>query len=72
MAYVNALLVLFGVGLVIFGVANEGGFGLAVAISGCVAVLAGTALIVLTRRVADLEDRRDDQEEHRNVGDRSV
>ena len=75
MAYVNALLVLFGIGLVMFGFANGDGVGLAVAVSGFVAGIALIVLIVLivlTRRVADLEDRRDDREEHRNVEDRSA
>ena len=45
------------------------GLGLTTA-AGFLAMLAAAALILLTKRVSDLEDRRDDYEENRNLADR--
>ena len=66
MAYVNALLVFPGTLSVLAGIIGLDGLGTTAVVSGFLAVLAGIALIVLTRRVADLEDRQDDSEERRN------
>lgn len=66
MAYLNALLVLLGTAIMLAGLFGLGGFGGSAAVGGFLALLVGIALIVLTRRVADLEDRQDDMEERRN------
>ncbi len=66
-AYLNALLVVFGTLTMLAGIFGFDEFGTAAAASGILALLAGIALIVLTRRVADLEERQDDTEERRNV-----
>ena len=47
--------------------ADAPGLGLTATAAGFLAMLATVALILLTRRVADLEDRRDDCEENRNL-----
>ena len=64
--YLNALLVLVGSLSIVAGMFGLGGLETAAVVSGFFALLAGTALIVLTRRVADLEDRQDDREERRH------
>lgn len=70
MAYVNFLLLVGGAVVALAGSAGAAGLGLTAAAAGFLAMLAAAALILLTKRVSDLEDRRDDYEENRNLADR--
>lgn len=70
MAYVNLLLLAGGAMIALAGSAGALSLGLTATAAGFLAMLAAAALILLTKRVSDLEDRRDDYEENRNLADR--
>lgn len=70
MAYLNALLLIGGALVALAGVSRTFGLGPGASTAGFLAMIAAGALILLTKRVADLEDRRDDDEERRNLEDR--
>lgn len=67
MAYLNALLLIGGALVALAGTVGTVGLGPGASTAGLLAMLAAGALIALTKRVADLEDRRDDDEERRNL-----